>query len=243
MHVRTWLLILLLAGGAHPLAAQERIVVTATNANLHTAPDFSATALGELARGTVLHVLDRPGEWVRVFANDQVGFVHGALTGPLASSAPATPAQQQPAQPPYRGGTAGQQVPLQVATGVPDKSPGTPRLFAVLITGGGHLYAGETTKGLTLMGISLGAWLAGTALSSPSCSFSGFDASCDDGLGPLYLGAAVAGATWIYGILDADDAARRQNTRLASMANADLRPHLSSRSDGATRVGLSVSLP
>lgn len=89
------------------------------------------------------------------------------------------------------------------------KEPGTATLFGVLITGGGHFYSGETGKGLALLGIGTGAYLAGALVTVSSCEN---DNNCDN-VGPLLAGAGIALGTWIYGIVDADDAARRTNER------------------------------
>lgn len=218
------------------VAAQDRVVVTAATAMVYADPDFDAPVLTELARGTVVEVLERRPPWLRVLAADRVGFLHNALSEDLVSgpqrAAPTAPGPRAPA-----AVASPEQVTL-----VERKSPGTARLFAFLITGGGHLYAGETTKGLTLMGISAAAWIVGVNASTSSCSFSQFGSSCSTDLAPLYLGAGVAAVTWIYGIIDADDAARRANERSRG-ALFGARPIVGPGRDGSTRLGVSVPLP
>lgn len=117
------------------------------------------------------------------------------------------------------------------------KDPSTATLFGVLITGGGHFYSGETGKGLALIGIGYGSYIAGAVVTAASCNSSGSD--CDN-VAPLLVGAGVALGSWIYGIVDADDAARRTNARngyaeavrlspTVVMAEGDARPGLAMR--------------
>lgn len=77
-----------------------------------------------------------------------------------------------------------------------EKDPTIATLLSVVIVGGGQIYSGEINRGLTLLGIGVGA-LIGSSLSGNSTI-------ALVGLG-VYLGA------WVYGILDADDSARRMN--------------------------------
>lgn len=94
------------------------------------------------------------------------------------------------------------------------KDPGTSSLFAVLITGGGHFYSGESGKGLALLGGSIGSLVLGISLSEEaSLTCWNYNCTVEENLTPLYLGAAVAAGLWIYGIADAGNAARRSNER------------------------------
>lgn len=97
------------------------------------------------------------------------------------------------------------------------KDPGTATLVSVLMPGAGHLYAGETGKGLGVMAVSAGSIGAGYYFSS--CP--GAQDSC--GQTPLYIGVGLHLANWIWSIVDAGDAARRHNRRLLS-DNVSMRP-------------------
>ena len=116
------------------------------------------------------------------------------------------------------------------------KDPGTATLFGVLVTGGGHFYSGETGKGLALLGIGTGAYLAGALVTASSCDNS---SGCDN-VAPLLAGAGVALGTWIYGIIDADDAARRTNAE-RGFEVAAVGPTAIASPDGA-RPGLALSV-
>lgn len=116
------------------------------------------------------------------------------------------------------------------------KDPGTATLFGVLITGGGHFYSGETGKGLALLGIGTGAYVVGAVATASSCN--SYGDSCDN-VAPLLLGAGVALGTWIYGIVDADDAARRTNAENGYDVPMALAP-TALRTDDGTRPGLAM---
>ena len=77
-----------------------------------------------------------------------------------------------------------------------EKSVEIATLLSVLITGGGQIYAGEINRGLTLLGIGVGAIVATSLTNSTGLALAGLG---------VYLG------TWVYGILDADDSVRRMN--------------------------------
>lgn len=88
------------------------------------------------------------------------------------------------------------------------KDPGTATIIGVLVTGGGQMYAGETSKGLKLLAIGAGSMIAGEVLTISSCS--SLNTTCS--AGPIAVGALVYLGTWAYGLMDAGDAARRHNS-------------------------------
>jgi hypothetical protein len=118
------------------------------------------------------------------------------------------------------------------------KDPGTSTLIGVLVTGGGQFYSGETTKGAALLGIGLGSLVVGVAASGVSCS--GY--SCSSNTAPLVLGTLAYFGTWIYGIMDAGNAARRHNTSLG-LKTIGTQPVVRSFADGRRGIGISVSVP
>ena len=85
------------------------------------------------------------------------------------------------------------------------KDPGTATLISVLVAGGGQFYSGETNRGLMIMGVGLGALVIGAA--ATSCDLY----SCSST--PLVLGSLVYLGSWVYGIMDADESARRMNAK------------------------------
>lgn len=94
------------------------------------------------------------------------------------------------------------------------KDPGTATLISVLMVGGGHFYAGETETGLILVGLSLGAPLAGAYYTATSCRSDGFfGCSNDVSLTPLLVGLGIGIGAHVYGIVDAGAAAQRTNAR------------------------------
>ena len=113
------------------------------------------------------------------------------------------------------------------------KDPGIATLVSVLIPGGGQLYSGETRKGLTLLGVGVGAPTLGlmVAMSSPNTS-----------VAPLALASVAALGAWVYGIADASSSAQRMNTQrgLAGMIPDNVAPVVAPNGNGGTQVGLTM---
>lgn len=110
------------------------------------------------------------------------------------------------------------------------KDPGIATLLSVVVTGGGQLYSGETTKGAALLGIGLGSLVVGAAASSP------------DNATPVLLGSLVYLGTWVYGIADASSSAQRMNAR-NGVAVGPFRaaPAVGAAPSGGTEVGVRLS--
>lgn len=131
------------------------------------------------------------------------------------------------------------------------RSPDTALLLEYLMPGWGHFYAGETKRGAFLLVGSVGAagaGLVGTLASQDRCdsrNFGAFNRCVDENhinWAPLAVGLGVAVGIRLYGLFDADDAARRANARgLASVA--PVRPVVAARPGGETRLGLELTLP
>lgn len=106
---------------------------------------------------------------------------------------------------------------VPLAASAQEKSPGTATAFSVVIPGGGQFYAGETGKGAAIL-LGTGTALAtGVAVAKREPYF-GCPSPCwEFDTAPLAIGAGVAGAIWLYGIVDAPSAARRANRRRAQI--------------------------
>ena len=72
-------------------------------------------------------------------------------------------------------------------------------LLSILITGGGHFYAGETGKGLLLLAVGIGAPVTGALLSD------------GDNVAPYLIGVGIGLGAYIYGIVDGMKAVDRYN--------------------------------
>lgn len=124
------------------------------------------------------------------------------------------------------------------------KDPGTATLIAVLVPGGGHMYSGETSRGLLLFGVGVGGIIVGTAatLSSSSISCGQFSCSDDTNYLPVMLGYGAYLGSWIYGIIDASNSAHRMN---AARGIANLRsipqPIVQQRNEGRVALGLQLA--
>jgi hypothetical protein len=124
------------------------------------------------------------------------------------------------------------------------KDPGTSTLLSVVVPGGGQLYSGETGKGLALLGVGLGGLTVGVAMTSSSVGVSCEGFSCEDDTNyvPMALGYVAFFGSWIYGIIDADDSARRMNVKrgLAGLIPEGVTPVLGPTGRGGTELGVSV---
>lgn len=248
---------------ALPMAAdaQERVIVSGETAKMFKAASFDGVG-APLTRGATLTVLERKGDWVRVYDGKAEGFVHNAY---LVAAAPAVPAATTPPQgqyppqgqqypPPTQYPPQGQYPPTaqypqpsvyptqaqypqpgapamaRMPGSIGYKDPSMARIFSVVVIGGGQFYSGETGKGLVLAGIGYGAPIVASMFivsSADDCLNdynNGNYTACDDygaGVGAAALTSwAVTLGTWIYGIVDADNAAMRTNMKPARFAVA-----------------------
>ena len=116
------------------------------------------------------------------------------------------------------------------------KDPSMATMLSFFVTGTGQMYAGEPVKGASLLALT--AIGVGVAAKQLSCST---DSDCESTTGRRALGAAGMVAffgSWLYGIFDAGDAARRFNAAhgLTTVARPIVAPDR-----GRTRLGFSVS--
>lgn len=147
-------------------------------------------------------------------------------TAPPPAEAPAS--SSAPADAPIARGPTRR----RLVAGMPGyKDPTTATLIGLVITGGGQFYAGETGKGFLLLGGSLAAVLAGSALSGVKCSSGSsglFTGGCHVDETPLDIGVGIALGAYVYGIIDAPVAARRYDARGLTVGIA---PYIGSRGE------------
>jgi hypothetical protein len=115
--------------------------------------------------------------------------------------------------------------------------------LACLVAGGGHFYTGETVKGAVLLGAAAAGLIGGAVLSSDGgdefgdCEYNPETFECEPkgGKTPLLIGAGIAAASWIYGIVDSRPSAQRINTRNGMQVGAaaiETQPWLGLREGG-----------
>jgi hypothetical protein len=120
------------------------------------------------------------------------------------------------------------------------RDPSMATMLSFFLPGAGQVYAGDRVKGAGLF--VLAATGFGVAVNSLSCAAS---SDCESTTGKLTLGAAGMVAffgSWIYGITDAGDSARRFNFR-NGLAASFVQPLLAPGVRGQTRLGLSFAFP
>src|SRR5512142_140965 len=136
---------------------------------------------------------------------------------------------------------------------VHQKSATTATVLAVLAPGVGHMYTGETGKGVALFGIGVGSmifgsymWQRGVTHDIVNCE--SLDCAAEGTVkqaGWAYAGTAIYLATWVYGLADAGSSAHRVNERAArrtvSFAGATLEPVAGPTPQGFA-VGMRVGL-
>jgi hypothetical protein len=119
------------------------------------------------------------------------------------------------------------------------KDPAAATMYAFFLPGSGQMYSGERAKGAGLLTASVvGIAVAAKQLSCAAAS------DCKATGGGMALGAAGMVAffgSWIYGIVDAADAARRFNLA-HGVGIAALEAIVAPGAGGQTRFGLSVAL-
>ena len=122
------------------------------------------------------------------------------------------------------------------------KSPMTARIIGIL-PGAGHIYAGETNRGLAFFAGTLGVLAVGGAISDAQCKEDEYSTDyCSSPV--LDVLALVAGAgVWAWSIVDAGRAARRTNARhgLSAVIFEPVRlPDARHHDRPALRIGLSL---
>lgn len=121
------------------------------------------------------------------------------------------------------------------------KSTGLGTIIAILIPGGGHLYAEETKRGLTILGVSVGGLVGGYALTYSSIKSTGVME--EPNFTYLWLGVAIHFGSWLYGIIDTPKAVDRYNQRSGfSVMDMKLNPYFSHNQEGGFHIGLSAKI-
>ncbi|CAN5849073.1 hypothetical protein BH23GEM7_BH23GEM7_08260 [soil metagenome] len=177
----------------------------------------------------------------------------------IAPAGVALPAETSPTHLVAMGYDADSAVEAPSPVYVEATSPGTATCRACLFPGGGHFYTGENTRGAALLGVAAGSLIAGALLSSSggSCEPTAPGDGCEydpntheyrsgsSNRTPLYVGAAVAAGSWIYGILDARNSATRMSTRNGvslGPVTAHPEPLVGLDREGRTEVGVRLRL-
>ncbi len=133
---------------------------------------------------------------------------------------------------------------------LPQKSATAATGIALIAPGAGHIYAGETGKGLALLGIGFGSVAVGTAVFLSSATKDAQECTWDEcsfqrtarNWGWFYAGAVVYTATYIYGIADAGSSANRVNARNARKAQLTLGSTTLGPTMGPTPQGFAVGM-
>lgn len=232
--------------------AQERATVTADRANLRASASVESAIVTTLSKGATVAVVERAGGWARVSAGEKSGWIRASLiTATATSAAPLSPAQGNPRpapEPPRAAQPAAREpeqrpIPQRVAP-ASYKDPGTATMIAIFVPGGGHIWAGDTKKGIMHLAIGTGAVLGGTILSTSLAGGCDSYSSCRNPWWPYLLGLGVYSASWVMSLMDAGDSADRMNAargyRTSSLPR--LMPEVSPGIQGTLNAGLRISI-
>jgi hypothetical protein len=140
---------------------------------------------------------------------------------PQAQYPPQQP--QYPVQAGYPAPAPGAPIMARMPGTVGYKDPSMSRIFSIFVIGGGHFYSGETGKGITLAALGYGAPILASMFivsSADDCINdinNGNYYACDDygssASGAVLASYAVTLGSWIYGMVDSDNAAMRTNAK------------------------------
>ena len=122
------------------------------------------------------------------------------------------------------------------------KDPDKARKLSIFLPGAGHYYAGERGKGLALIVGSGTALVTGALLSTFVPKYEYGCLSCnhrEQNLTPFFVGAGIAGAFWLYGMIDSPSAARRANEKQSSTASLRVFP-IPPVLSGTDNVGIAI---
>ncbi len=219
-------------------AIQRRVpeavrVVLTRRALLYEAPTLASKPRGFLPEGDTVLVHTRVRDMYGVATEEQghVGYLFASVTNRAPNELPARLDRTVT----YRSRLAarsGQQAAEVDRRTTQDpvrfryvhwKDPAAATLFSILIPGGGHLYAGEARTGFFLLGSSFLATSVGAVLTLDSveadCS-AGFYEPCEEATNytPLVVGATYAALAYLYGVVDAANAAERHNDKMRALS-------------------------
>jgi len=92
----------------------------------------------------------------------------------------------------------------QDSTSADRKDPALAAVYGAVVLGGGHFYAGEPVR-------AVGLWVAGPGIFALG-RYLWLDSGQENSF-PLYAGAGMLLASWLYSVFDAPHAARRANRK------------------------------
>ena len=127
------------------------------------------------------------------------------------------------------------------------KDPKAAVAWGYLLPGAGHIYAGESVKGLVVMATSIGALTAGTIATLNSGDENAevgddfdFSVGATDWT-PFYIGGGVYALGWIYSVIDGAKAAERSNKKNGlSLRSVRLDPYVAETKSGSHGFGVQL---
>ena len=234
--------------GKSLMASVIMFLISSTSVCAQQTLDVVYLKNGSIIRGEIVELI--PNDRIKIQTRDGSLFVYEMAEVERIMKEQVSPSQrqQQPDPQSQSTGSSGQQLAQSYNTGLSRKDPATATVLSVLVTGGGQLYAGETRNGLGLLLGSIGATLVGyvvsdfTGESNFHCdSFDCYYDTQDPDITPFWIGLGISGAMWLYGVIDASNAARRTNRERGFMSSVDFSP-MPIAANGTWRPGISMQI-
>lgn len=134
----------------HPEATEAEITSTA---DVYEEPKLVSDRVAQLEEGDSVLAYEVIGDWFKIATREDgpLGYISHTVPSTSAESVPESLVRSDRSEQESQSRT---QTPLQ-ATAQPVKDPDMALIFSILLTGGGHLYAGETRTGALLLGSSI----------------------------------------------------------------------------------------
>lgn len=126
---------------------------------------------------------------------------------------------------------------LFLAPPVAEKDGGIATILSVIFPGAGQMYAGDTMRGIKILGGAWGAPVVGTIGGTALCAAG--EAGCIGGVALLLGGWGVGLGSWVYGIIDAAPTTERMNA--ANRTAVHVAPTVVPTMSGATGIGVQVT--
>lgn len=235
-------------GYGHPVAGVKILAASSSDRSaLQT--DAAGVANSWLAPGSYRLVVSDPVSWgglgftwdVPITVRGGMGIVeltqNNATNVGAAAGTTVTPAPGGAAAP------TGAYVTSSTRTSMPGeyrKDPTVAVILSFLVPGVGHMYAGETGKGIGLLAIDLLSY--GAIAYGVACNNS---YTCSQNTAQTYagVGAGVLVGNWIYSMVDASGAAHRHNRRAGFVATMErAQPVFAAGARGTTRIGFALNV-
>lgn len=158
----------------------------------------------------------------------------------VLATAPAVHAQAAADEPHVSTSVVVQTESSTTTSGQTERDPGIATILSVVIPGAGQMYAGDTMRGVKILGGAYFSPIIGWTAGTMFCA-TGSGAACGVGLLVGLTGSVAGLGSWVYGIIDAGPTTERMNAAHGFALDGRLQPLVAPTADGGTALGFRLT--